>query len=339
MTQRRRGLSAPVPPSPDQDRGFLCLQKQRRSQEASTVAGFGVQRKATGATLKDDILICKTLLWRDLTPGFQRIQQSEKVFNQLSIAKNLVQSHLEALEKEDLPPMESLKVLQEIRLQRFLLDYGDYLTSDLDPLRRELKFKSSSWNQTAANWGRVIEVLDQRVGERTVEHDKMKNDLLYAVGELDCDFELLKFQIRTYAERNRIAHSNLRYLIATYKWDRLAQFILRDREELPSLIPLSRYSDLREFEKVLDRAEKKFFKVLEPGYFELRRKEKEDKLENEQIRLAKKRTDSERRSRQVSENKESAKKRREASGSDDTKNAKGEGGLTDDAVDYISVNS
>ena len=359
MAQRRRGLSAP--PLYDPNQGSLSLPK-RRSQDTSSVVGFGTQRKVTQATLKDDIFICKALLFRDLTPRFKEFVQefkerleeaetvlcSEKLLNQLSISKNLVQSHLDTLETAELPTMESLKVLQDIRLQKFLLDYGDYLTIDLERLRTDQCFKSATWNQTAANWGRVVRLLEQRDQEWTPEHDKLKQDLLYAAWEIDCDFELLKFQIKTYAERNRIAHSNLKYLISNYQWNKLAEFMIRDREELPSLIPLSRYSDPREFEKVLDRAQNKFFKVLEPGYFELsefamnlrneqlrKRKEKEGMVERERIRLEKKRTDSERRSRQVSEEIERAKRRREVSGSDSIESVTKQKGLTNDALDQV----
>lgn len=59
----------------------------------------------------------------------------------MSISRNLVQSHLEKLEKAEVPTLESLKVPQDMRVQKFLLDYGDYLTIDLDDrLRRSDHF-------------------------------------------------------------------------------------------------------------------------------------------------------------------------------------------------------
>lgn len=363
MANRRRDLSAPPTYDYDSEKRFSSFPK-RRSAESRSVVGFGTQRNVTPATLKDDIDICKSLLFRNFTPRFKelletfkrQLEEAEKLscsenrYNYLTAIKNGIQSHLERLAKGDVPSLESLAVLQDIRTQKFLLDYADYLTIDLDRLRSEQCFRDAVWNETVENWVRTVRILERGGEVDEVDGDRraaLQRDLAYAASELKCDYDLLVFQIKTYAERNRIAHSNLKYLIANQQWPRLAEFINRDRRILPTLVPLSRYFELREFEKVLDRTQKKFFKVLEPsGHYELsdyamnlrnellrKKKEKDEAAAREEIRLAKKRRAAER-SRQVSGEIEKCKKRREASSGGDTESTK-EGGLTDDALEEI----
>ena len=127
--------------------------------------------------------------------------------------------------------------------------------------------------------------------------------------------------------------------------------MVRDRQTLPTLIPLSRCSDLKEFEKVLDRAQNKFFKVFEPsGYFLLsvyamnlrnellhKKKEKADGARWEEIRFVMKRKSSEL-SRQISKEIEETKRRRdEALDSDETGNIDKEYGSTDHGVKQIET--
>lgn len=132
--------------------------------------------------------------------------------------------------------------------------------------------------------------------------------------------------IRTYAERNKIAHSNLKYLIANQRWAKLAQLMVRDRECYPVWSHYQDTPDLGELERVLNRAQDKFFKVLEPnGDYEFseyarnlhneqqrKKKERDDAAERERLRLEKKKTNAERRSRRVSEE---IRKSQEAKGS------------------------
>lgn len=70
-----------------------------------------------------------------------------------------------------------------------------------------------------------------------------------------------------HAERNRIAHSDLNHLIVARDWYALAKKIAKDREEIRSLFPLSRLNKIEDFSEVVDRAERRFFCLLDYDNF------------------------------------------------------------------------
>ena len=107
----------------------------------------------------------------------------------------MVDSHLDKLGTAT--PDQSL--MQQMRVDKFLLDYADYLTVDLDRLRAEVQLKDAEWNRRATNWSRIVNAID--IGdEELVDLDKLKRDLHEAAAELQCDYGFLVFQIRTYSE-------------------------------------------------------------------------------------------------------------------------------------------
>lgn len=77
-----------------------------------------------------------------------------------------------------------------------------------------------------------------------------------ASGELDCHTGLLEFQVNV-GQPKSYSNSNLKYLVATQGWVHPALLMNRDREALPTLIPLSRYLNRMEFEEVMDQAQNK----------------------------------------------------------------------------------
>ena len=58
---------------------------------------------------------------------------------------------LASVEKRRISRFGVSKVLQDIRVLKFLQVYGDHLTIDLDRLRSDQFFKDTAWNERAAN--------------------------------------------------------------------------------------------------------------------------------------------------------------------------------------------
>ncbi len=69
-----------------------------------------------------------------------------------------------------------------------------------------------SWDQLL----RDIEAAEMQAAETAGKQlPPLLEDLHEAVRELDCSYDLILFQIRTYVSRNRVAHSNVHFLVTT----------------------------------------------------------------------------------------------------------------------------
>lgn len=120
-----------------------------------------------------------------------------------------------------------------------LLDYGDYLTFDLQRLRTDKPFEGVIWNKWFYFWDRVLQDIQAPESEEACDGKEppLLAELREAAVELECSYELLLFQIRTYASRNRVAHSDIHLLVTTQQWTKLSQKMVQDRNALESILP------------------------------------------------------------------------------------------------------
>ena len=318
------------------------------------------------STLKAHLHHCEALLTRNFTPRFLRFLEewkkmiqtaqdnpSEDPDKRITIWKDTVESYVEKVEAGMAVPTNHFEELQHLRLNKFLLDYSDYFKSDLARLRTQNQFQKSAWNSCFQNWGQIVHRLSSSDREISLTDRDLKVELAAAANELGCTYELLIFQIETYAERNKIAHSDVTSFISTRAWGLLAYKLIRDRRSLPLLIPPSRSATLKSWEEVLDRVQERFFTALrsEPFHYQLseyaialdleaeskqearrasaegERKAQELKTRAQEKRERKKQAKEERKleKRKISEG-----KLREVSGNKEPPTKKGCGGETDD---------
>lgn len=234
----------------------------------------------TPLQLEDDLEWCRTLQTRKFSPRFLRYLSSweQKLLytmeghytvhraETLRAYRGCVESHLEKVQELD-GHHEILEELMRLRRNKFLLDYGDYLTFDLQRLRTDKPFQGAVWNKRFNSWDQVLQ--DIQAADIQEANDRSKQppllaELREAANELDCPYELLLFQIRTYVSRNRVAHSDIHLLVTTQQWTKLSQKMVRDRKELESIFPWSSEEEMSSFKVVIDRAAKRYFKELDP---------------------------------------------------------------------------
>ncbi|KAI9793040.1 MAG: hypothetical protein M1816_000938 [Peltula sp. TS41687] len=168
MATRARGLSeAPQ---------TIYLLKRRCATPISHEIPLALDDEAvTPETLAQNLAACESLQLRPFSPRFQeylrRFQEqleeakwrpdSEEVYRSVNRHKQMVRSHFEKYQAGELPSDRVLSELQQFRVERFLLDYADYLTLELDRLRSEQRYKETEWNKVTDTWGKFVEVLEK----------------------------------------------------------------------------------------------------------------------------------------------------------------------------------
>lgn len=157
-------------------------------------------------------------------------------------------------------PPELLEDLSQLRVNKSLLDYDDYLTLDLDCLRTEHRFKAHVWNQCFDPGGPAARCA--RAGKCARRPAKRLEGRRSRAG---VDSDLLVFQIRTYTERTQVAHSDLRHLAQRQEWANLTRLTASSRAWVRKIIPWERKDQLEQFQAVIDRAEKRLFHKLRDG--------------------------------------------------------------------------
>ncbi|KAI9885671.1 MAG: Class II abasic (AP) endonuclease [Watsoniomyces obsoletus] len=251
-------------------------------------------------------------------------------FKRLTKMRGFLAHHVDAVANHRLLNPLMLEDLRKMRLAKFLLDYSDYLTFNLDQLRTEHKFHAMAWNKNFWSWAEILKVVeDPKLTGNLAASAEMEMQLQAAAIELGCTYKHLLWEIKTYAERNRVAHSEVQYFAALRKWPQLAIKITMDAKTLPDLIPPEKQDELHEFQTAVELARKRFFQFIAedaPGSFQLspyslrldgiladRRRQKIANQKKQEMLIESKRPRSEQRSREASEAQERHKRAREAS--------------------------
>ncbi|KAI9885391.1 MAG: hypothetical protein M1823_002818 [Watsoniomyces obsoletus] len=103
-----------------------------------------------------------------------------------------------------------LEDLRKMRLAKFLLDYSDYLTFNLDQLRTDQKFHAMAWNKNFWSWAEILKVVENpNLTTNLAASAEMKMQLQAAAIELGGTYEHLLWEIKMYAGRCQRAIESL----------------------------------------------------------------------------------------------------------------------------------
>ncbi|KAI9883101.1 MAG: hypothetical protein M1823_005139 [Watsoniomyces obsoletus] len=271
---------------------------------SNRLQGFEQDRHpVTPATLQSDLQLCEKLLSRSWTPRFTRtlerwkqsLQEAEKAtgvrdinerFEYLVTFRGMLGSHLKKIKEGMTLPLTKLDQLRGLRLMKFLMDYRDYyITFNLDDggLRRREEYFSSEWKtgeeyfnsewngKLSGGWMDMLRIVDGKPDNNETT-PRMRTQLDNAANELGCTYEHLIWEIKTFNERKRWAHSDIKFLVVKGLWVSLAAKIRGDKDSLKNPIPLQNQEEFEELEKAIEMTERRFFKALPdafPQYFEL----------------------------------------------------------------------
>lgn len=117
---------------------------------------------------------------------------------------------------------------------RIFLEYGDYLALILPDYKGQPS-QNLPWHKARQDWITIDDFLNEE--EARLKQNKNANApyteaLKQKANEKGRDYNLVRYQVSTYAQRNRIAHVGLRDLIDHARWAAVAQRILADRDAI-----------------------------------------------------------------------------------------------------------
>lgn len=160
--------------------------------------------------------------------------------------------------------MKSISKIQEVR---FYLQYGDYLADSLVKLKDEC-FAGYYWKQQNLNWVEVSEVLKKEEKLMEVWRNKgryeklpetpLMDDIHQAAAISKMTPKQLMWEIHTYARRNFMAQSNMKYLINHCDWRSLAERICNDLATLHRIYPGRGYDQI-EMRRAIKKFEGQYF--------------------------------------------------------------------------------
>ena len=169
--------------------------------------------------------------------------------------------------------LHNASVMIEMRLYH---QYGDYLAENLKRTRCNA-FNDMLWKLDSKDWACVADAL-QREEAAMQEYSESQTRLVFGQGgpviskpampwhddvkiaanRLRMDTEDLKWEIVTYAKRNRLSHNGIGQLLDNCQWDRLAERISSDLGVLGMVFP-GRGSEQIAMRRAVKRFEKEWF--------------------------------------------------------------------------------
>ena len=188
----------------------------------------------------------------------------------INTRQNEIKSRWEELHGHDGLVQALINNISKIQEVRFYLQYGDYLADSLLKLK-DITFKNYYWKQQSLNWVEVSELLESEENIIKVWREKrpddirpetpLMNDVHQAAAKLKMTPTELTWEIHTYAKRNLIAHSNIKYLVNHCKWQNLAERIYNDLATLHRIYP-GRGSDQIEMRRTIKNFQGQYFNFI-----------------------------------------------------------------------------
>ena len=150
---------------------------------------------------------------------------------------------------------------------RFYSQYGDYLAESLVRLKNE-SFNDSFWNINKLDWVQISTLLEEeekclnKWSLRSTSTDKpdtpVTDDVASAAEQLGLKSTDFVWEIHTYAKRNLIAHSNLKYIVDRADWVRLAERTVQDLASLHQAYP-GREMEQIEMRRTIENFQNEYF--------------------------------------------------------------------------------
>ncbi len=164
--------------------------------------------------------------------------------------------------------LQNTSVMIELRLYQ---QYGDCLAENLKRARGN-DFNDLIWKLEGKDWVQVADELEKEEIAVKVSRERVRvfgaprprletpwyNGVEEAARRLRMDSEDLKWEIMTYATRNRISHNGIGQLVDVCDWQRLAERIAKDLRVLGKIYPGRGYEQLA-MRKAIKRFQMEWF--------------------------------------------------------------------------------
>lgn len=158
--------------------------------------------------------------------------------------------------------VELLNAMGEIRLKA---EYGDYLAYTCSALKAE-GMEDIIWKIERLDWQAVAERIKEE--ERTKAEREARrlaiaptpylDDVVKAAARLGYDFDLVRYQILAYADRNDFCHSGLKNMIHHGDFQDLAEMLMQDKRSLGMIFRGKPHAQI-EMRRVIQIVEKEWF--------------------------------------------------------------------------------
>lgn len=144
-------------------------------------------------------------------------------------------------------------------------EYGDYLAYTCSALKAE-GMDDMIWKIERLDWQAVAERIQKEESTKAEREARRLaiaptpylDDVVEAAARLGYDFDLVRYQILAYADRNNFCHSGLRSMIHHGDFQDLAEMLMQDKRSL-GMIFRGKPHTQREMRRVIQIVEKEWF--------------------------------------------------------------------------------
>ena len=201
----------------------------------------------------------------------------KKIAKEVEILDDEMSSRYEKINSNDGLCHNLVELFNAMAELRMMAEYGDYLAYTCSTLKSE-SMNDMIWKVEKLDWQAVAEEIRKEETTLAEERDRglpisptpYLDDVAKAAQRLDYDFDLVRYQIVAYADRNNFCHSGLKAMIHHGDFQILAERIMQDKRSL-EVIFRGRPSAQIEMRKVIKIVEKEWFVAV---YVDETRKER-----------------------------------------------------------------
>ena len=158
--------------------------------------------------------------------------------------------------------IELVNAMGEIRMKT---EYGDYLAYTCSALKAE-GIDDMIWKIEKLDWQAVAERIrneeitkaEQKARRRAITPTPYLDDIVKAADRLGYDYDLVRYQILAYADRNNFCHSGLKAMIHNGDFQDLAERLMQDKRSLEIIFRGKPHAQI-EMRRVIKTVEKEWF--------------------------------------------------------------------------------
>ena len=191
-----------------------------------------------------------------------------KIAKEIDILGGEMQSRYDKIHGDDglcCALVELFHAMSEIRMKA---EYGDYLAYGCANSKTE-SMNDLAWKINRLDWQEVAERIEMEEATKAEQETRRiavsptpyLDDIAKAAARLGHDFDLVRYQILAYAERNYFCHSGLKGMIELGHFQELAERLVEDKKAL-GIIFQGKPHDQIQMRTVIKTIEKEWFEKV-----------------------------------------------------------------------------
>ena len=192
----------------------------------------------------------------------------KKMAKEIDILDGEMQSRYDKIHSDDglcSALVELFNAMAEIRMKA---EYGDYLAYACADLKTEC-LNDLAWKIDRLDWQEVAERIEMEEATKAEQEARRialsptpyLDDVAKAAARLGHDFDLVRYQILAYAERNNFCHGGLKAMIDSGHFQELAERLVEDKKAL-GVIFQGKPQDQIQMRAVIKTIEKEWFEKI-----------------------------------------------------------------------------